>query len=269
MSAMMHVERREFLLDMAKVAGGLVCMGGLAGLAGCSSELTEPAVKNPPGVPASYDTRTLLEQFDKALPAYRRALAAMGRDAGDEVVREAAADYRRTMRAVPYVGDVKYPLPETLVQSAVALSFYRAMRSLGASGDKAEEFIYEAGAANITSGPAAEMQAAGAYQFTEQWYEMQRMLSARSQEKRLPGDWAYSFVEGVPGEFDWGWDFTECGIVKLYKPNGELRLVRQMCRLDFVASECQGTGLRRKTTLASGGSKCDFRYKQGREAVST
>jgi hypothetical protein len=31
-----------------------------------------------------------------------------------------------------------------------------------------------------------------------------------------------------------------------------------------VASECEGTGLRRTTTLATGGSKCDFRYKQGR-----
>ncbi len=263
------VERREFLADLAKVAGGIICLGGIAGLVGCGvTELTEPAVKNPAGEPASYDRKTLVEEFEKMLPFYRQTVEkSMGADKAKGVVRDATEDYRKTMYAVPYIGDVKYPLPETLVQSAAALSFYRALRSAGASEDEAEKVIYDAGAASIRSAPAAEMQAVGAYQFTQQWYDMQKMLSAKSQEKHYPGDWVYSFVEGVPGEFDWGWDFTECGIVKLYKPNGLLSLVPQLCKLDFVASEVQGTGLRRTTTLATGGSRCDFRYKQGREAA--
>jgi L-2-amino-thiazoline-4-carboxylic acid hydrolase len=259
------VERKEFLIDIAKVAGGIICMGGIAGLLGCAEELTKPAVKNPAGEPASYTRVTLVKQFEEMLPFYRQTIEkAMGAETRAKVVREAMADYHKTMFAVPYIGQAKYPLPETLIQSGVALSFYRALRSSGTSEEKAGKIIFDAGAASIRSAPESEMKATGAYQFTQQWYDMQKMLAAKSHEKHYPGDWVYSFVEGVPGEFDWGWDFTECGTVKLYKPNGNMSLVPQLCNLDFVASECEGTGLRRTTTLATGGSKCDFRYKQGR-----
>lgn len=263
------VARKDFLIDITKAAGGIICMGGIFGLAGCGeTELTQPAVKNPAGEPASYTRTTLLKQFEEMLPFYRQAVEqAMGKETRVEVVREATADFKNTMYAVPYIGDVKYPLPETLIQSGVALSFYRALRSADASEEKAGQVIFDAGAASVRSAPEAEMKAMGAYQFTQQWYDMQKMLSAKSQEKHYPGDWVYSFVQGVPGEFDWGWDFTECGIIKLYEPNGNLSLVPQLCKLDFVASECQGTGLRRTTTLAEGGNKCDFRYKQGRASA--
>ena len=38
-----------------------------------------------------------------------------------------------------------------------------------------------------------------------------------------------------------------------------------MCEFDFPMSRVEDSGLVRSTTLATGGVKCDFRYKRGRK----
>ena len=38
-----------------------------------------------------------------------------------------------------------------------------------------------------------------------------------------------------------------------------------MCLADYPISEALGTGLIRKTTIAEGAERCDFRFKRGRE----
>lgn len=61
-------------------------------------------------------------------------------------------------------------------------------------------------------------------------------------------------------QYDLGYDYLECGICKLCHDEGCPELAKYLCKLDFFFAEVMELQLKRTTTLAEGGSKCDFRF---------
>ena len=260
------LRRREFLVSAARLACGAACMGALGALVGRaveSSAAAVPASADP--TPTGYAQAVLRRNFNEAAPFFDTVISARHSPAlAGKVKRAARADWAKLGPQIPYVGEADWPLPGTLIGSAVALSYFRALKRAGVGKSEARTLVARQGKASLATVPPEQLVEEGAEQFTEEWYAMQRQYAALSQRHHYPGDWVYSFVEGVPGEFDWGWDFTECGVLKLFTTQHGLDLMPSICVQDFFVSAAQKTGLQRTTTLARGGDCCDFRYAQGR-----
>jgi hypothetical protein len=107
--------------------------------------------------------------------------------------------------------------------------------------------------------------AMGFYQMSGFGQRPMRRAALESQERVYPADWVFRFVEGDGEAFDWGIDYTECGIVKFFRAQGAGELAPYMCLADYPVSEALGTGLIRNTTIAEGAERCDFRFKRGRK----
>ena len=260
-------ERRVFLRTFAKITCGIVCLEVVGGLVGCGNGGDEGTGQ---GEVLSYERKILLDSFEEQLPFYNSAITEnRDRTTAEGVAENARAHFEKLMTEIPYVGDAQYPLPKTLIQSAVALSFYRSLKEAGENFEQAGNLIADAAEVGFRAVSEEEHRARGEQQFTEGWYQMQRFAADKSQERHNPGDWVFSFVEGVPGEFDWGWDFTECGILKLYNAQCAKELVPYLCVQDFIVSKLEGTGLQRTKTLAKGDDRCNFRYRKGREVQLT
>lgn len=256
-------ERRAFLGKSARIACGIVCMGSVGGLIGCGSGGNGGTGQG--GAP-SYERGVLMDCFEGQAPYYKSAIS--GKNDGivaEWVTENARVHFEKLMAEIPYVGDAQRPLPQTLIQSAVAFSFCRTLGPAGEATEPAGKLIVEAAEAGYRSVSAEEHRARGEQQFTQEWYQMQRFAAQKSMERHYAGDWVFSFVEGIPDEFDWGWDFTECGILKFYHSQGVKELVPYLCVLDFIVSKLEGTGLQRTKTLARGDDCCNFRYRKGRE----
>jgi hypothetical protein len=86
----------------------------------------------------------------------------------------------------------------------------------------------------------------------------------KTQERRYPGDWVATFVEGDGEQFDYGLDVVECGICKFYRTQNAEELTPYMCLSDYILSDAFARGLVRYKTLAEGDDVCDFRFKKGR-----
>jgi hypothetical protein len=213
----------------------------------------------------AYGRDELEDIFEELLPLYREVVGKALGDREEGVLSGAREGFADLIPDIPFLGNLLFPLPRTLVESAVALSFYRALKGAGLTTEAAGQLIVEAAEAGFRALPPEELRAQGEQQFTGDWINMQGYAAAESQKRRYPGDWVFEYVEGVPGEFDWGWDFIECGICKFYESQGAPELVPYQCALDFILSRYQDTGLERTTTLAEGAGRCDFRFKQGRE----
>lgn len=82
-----------------------------------------------------------------------------------------------------------------------------------------------------------------------------------SQKRRFENDWVLDVLPGND-ECDLGYDYHECGIVKLCKDEGCPELAKYLCRLDFVLADIMGMTLKRTGTLAEGYDRCDFRYRK-------
>jgi hypothetical protein len=119
--------------------------------------------------------------------------------------------------------------------------------------------------AMVASYPKLLTRGIGFYQMSGFGQRRARRAALRSQERAYPEDWVFDFVEGDGKEFDWGIDYTECGIVKFFRAQGAEELAPYMCLADYPMSEAFDTGLVRNTTIAGGSERCDFRFKRGRE----
>lgn len=82
-----------------------------------------------------------------------------------------------------------------------------------------------------------------------------------SHKKRFENDWVLDVLPGNE-EYDLGYDYHECGIVKLCKDEGCPELAKYLCRLDFLLADIMGMELKRTGTLAEGYECCDFRYSR-------
>ena len=85
--------------------------------------------------------------------------------------------------------------------------------------------------------------------------------SKETHQRKYKNDWVVDILPGN-GEYDLGYDYTECGVVKLCRDEGCPELAPWLCRMDFVLADMMNMKLERAGTLAEGKECCDFRYSR-------
>jgi hypothetical protein len=207
----------------------------------------------------------LLRDFDNNVGKYwRKVLSShLGDDLADAILREARQKYEALIPELPYIGGKKNQVHTTfLIQSAWFLALYRALKSHGKTPEEAGKMVHEGLEALLRSYPKFLLRIVGRWQMSK---SRLRRYYAESQKRAYPQDWKCTFVEGDGREFDFGMDYTECGICKFFHAQGADEFTPYICLLDFPTQKAMGTGLFRTMTIAEGAEKCDFRFKPGRE----
>lgn len=95
--------------------------------------------------------------------------------------------------------------------------------------------------------------------FSEKHMQKRYAWSKETHERHYKNDWV---VDVLPksDDYEFGFNYTECGVCKMCKDEGCFELAKYLCRLDYMLVEIMGIGLKRTSTLAEGGDKCDFRF---------
>jgi hypothetical protein len=206
----------------------------------------------------------LLQAHIKLVSAGREILRnRYGEEMAGTIARESRAEFEALIPEIPYIGGDANPLTVNLVQSAIALAFYRVMRRYGKSLPETGELLYR-----ITEAFAGQYR-----HFLRRWmgwYSMSvfgrrrsRAMAARTHARRYPEDWVRVHIDGDGKTFDWGADYLECGIVKFLHRQGADELAPYLCLTDYAVFGAMGIRLTRTMTLAEGNPKCDFRLRRG------
>lgn len=200
----------------------------------------------------------ILSIFDTHAAAWLPFLSvACGVDLSSAVTNQAREWLRRLIPTIPYIGGDEYPMTRHLIRSTTSLALYQAMHARGESAELTGKVIYEAVSESVSRLPAQ------AFELSEEFTAQEKALALRSHSRRYPGDWVWEFVEGDGLDFDYGYDFLECGTQKLYHAHGADDFLPFYCYLDFATQRTTGWGFARTMTLAEGCPKCDFRWKRG------
>ncbi len=244
--------RRDFLKLSAFGACGLC-------LAGCGIRTSEPTREY-----WDVNKNKLMDDFALIINPAREFIGEkLSPEETAAVAKEAKVNYEALLPQVPYIGGDDNQLTEVLYMSAAGLALYQAMKAHGQDVDEAGRVIYRVMDKLFTfSDPMMSAHLRNPTGKVEQ--DSYRVIEKWTSKSPYPGDWKMTFVEGDGVNFDFGVDYTECGVVKFYKANGAFDLAKYMCLGDFPISRSTGTGLVRTTTIGSGGPKCDFRFKAGR-----
>ena len=207
----------------------------------------------------------LLREFDDLAGRVRRVFVPrLGIGPTDEMIAETRREYDALIPRVPYIGG-KQPFTRFLISTAQFLAMYRVLGRRGVSLEEAGELIYRICEEVMGSYPGFVLKILGGSNFSGRHIRDLRRRAEESQRRLYPGDYVYSFVEGDGEGFDYGVDYTECASVKFLEAEGAPELAPYLCLIDILYSERFDWGLRRTTTLAEGGARCDFRFKRGGE----
>jgi len=201
----------------------------------------------------------ILELYETHSQAWRPFLARRYGDAfAQDVIQEAREILEELIPDLPYIGGDDKPMTRHIIRCSTSLALYKAMKARGKSPEETGKIIYDAVAESVRHMPATEPP-------TEEGLVKRREQARISQERRYPGGWVWEFVEGGGKEFEYGYDFYECGTQKLYHAHGADDFLPFFCYLDFVTYRTPGWSFSRTMTLAEGHEKCDFRFKRGGE----
>jgi len=237
----MKVDRRRFLKTSAIAVGALAVGGGACYVA----------------------SRQLAPGLDDVVEAAINVYTARF---GDDLAATLLEDTWRAYEAleIPHIGGEENLNTQNLNYSAYTLAMYQVLKPRGQTVEDVGRMIYELYEA-MTDYPRWLLRLIGRLKYGTSYQERWKEQAARSQQCQYPGDWVFTYVEGDGEEFDYGLDFTECGIYKLYHAYDADELTPYMCLSDEVVSRAFDRGLVRYTTIAEGAEKCDFRYKRDRE----
>ncbi len=97
--------------------------------------------------------------------------------------------------------------------------------------------------------------------FSEKRMTVRRRWSQDTYKRKYKNDWLVDVIEKTD-DFEFGFDYHECGVCKLCQDEGCPEYAKYLCRLDFMTSEMVGIKLSRTMTLAEGFDKCDFRFSR-------
>jgi hypothetical protein len=208
----------------------------------------------------------LLAEFDREAQYWRQVTASQsGDDFADEVLRQARGQFENLIPVIPYIGGDDNPLTVHLVDATRCLALYRALKECGWTAAETGRILYDA--VVLQSGVPGPPIPSSQLLSSEDLMKRRRKRAEKSQQRRYPGDWVYEFVQGDGEEFEYGYDFSECGVQKFYRAQGTEELLPFYCLLDYPQSEAAGLGLTRTMTIADGYDKCNHRFKKGRRTA--
>ncbi len=180
------------------------------------------------------------------------------------MIEAAREEFEDLIPQIPYIGE-KSPFLIFLFPTAKCLALYRALQRQGKSVEEAGRWIYEMSEIELKAIPSIVRRVIGFLWFSQWFKRRARQRAIQSLRREYSGNFVMQYVEGDDSTFDYGVDYVECANVKFLRAQGAMELAPYICATDRISSEMLGWGLKRTTTLAGGGDRCDFRFRKSGE----
>jgi hypothetical protein len=181
----------------------------------------------------------------------------------DGITQEVMDEFEIVLTQMPYVGGAASRMSDFFMRLIGFMAISRVLRRHGVPLPVIGEIERETYKAQLLSLPEAERLAAGRQFMSPENQALLREQAAKSLRGEFPEDFVYDFVEPGPGDnFEFGINYTACGICKFAARHGDKEILPNICGLDFNAYATQGIHLERTQTLAGGASHCNFRFSR-------
>jgi hypothetical protein len=253
------VPRRK-LLQLLSLGGGCLALRALFPSLVLAQGGGQPYYTDP--------ARGFLGQFEQVCQGAKQMLAPrLGEGKAALGARKSLESFTAQLAHLPEVGGKRNPDSEFIVVAAWYAALGEGLLPLGLSAEDIGRLVCDMYAGEFQSGDPQKALAEGKARFTRESMAQGLAWAAWTRQRDYPGNWVAAFYVGDGQDFDFGYDYSECGVVKYLRSRGLPQLAPYVCLNDFIKSRAQGTGLQRTTTLALGYDRCDFRYKEGREVT--
>ena len=206
----------------------------------------------------------LMKDFSKHIEVARDMLKRKYSEAKiNEMFNQMKTEYEKIIPEIPYIGGTKNPFSSLLVGGMSSLAMFRVLEKEGFTLRDIGEFYYEFrdihntirknNLEKIGKDPAQ-------YPFELTYVDWAKKQCEITNLRNYPDDWVADYVEGDGKAFEWGFNFHECGLHKVFKRLDAEKYVSFFCLSDFSEANILGFGFSRTQSLGFGAPMCDHRY---------
>lgn len=179
---------------------------------------------------------------------------------GDTIVERARTHLVAMLPTIPDPGALAPQMRAFTVGGAIYVAVYLALRTEGWDAARAWRMLERATTLHFERMSGLEKRLASDGMFSWPMKSLSRWLAGKSQREPV-GGWVFEFHERDEAH-DYGVTYTRCAIRELAVAHGAADFAPYICLSDITGSRIFGWGLTRTETLAQGGARCDFRFKQ-------
>jgi hypothetical protein len=180
----------------------------------------------------------------------------LGKETTTEVKRKAKQLYHEIILRSSSIGGRKNPLTMNVLIAAFIAAFYKS--AIGQITVEQMGLILS-NAMEETAAFRSFTKIMSRKIFTRKWQDGRNKVAIESQRKFYPANFVSEFIYGKTTD-EYGINYLECAICKLFQQENCLELVQQMCQFDYVMAKYMGCKLSRTKTIANGDGICDFWY---------
>lgn len=211
----------------------------------------------------AYNSKVLLVDFDKILQLAEVVGARhFDEDIMNNLAKQARSEYARMIPRLPKLEGKNSPFKDLMIQSFHTIAFYKACRDRGVEGRQFGELMYEMAEAQMESVSWIKKRLGRHMAFARSFRESWKEAMSESQKREVSMNWVGEFVEGNRESSEWGFNFMECGFLKLAREYDCEEIAPYVCLSDFARMRGFGVGFKRTQTLAMGHPRCDFRFSK-------
>ncbi len=181
----------------------------------------------------------------------------------NEIFNQMKIEYEKIIPEIPYIGGTKNPFSTFLIGGMSNLAVFRILEKEGLTLRDIGEFYYEfRDIKNTIRKKSIEKigKDPSQYPFETAYVDWAKKHCEISKLRNYPDDWVADYVEGDGKSFEWGFNFHECGIHKVFKRLDAEKFIPFFCLADFSEANILGFGFSRTQTLGFGAPMCDHRY---------
>jgi len=203
----------------------------------------------------------IMQQFNSLIKAAEKLVLPIYSESDvHQIEKKARIELDSILSRLPYVGGDKSPFPSLMIQSAETIALYNATKSLNLSKREIGKMIYEIAESYAQSFSSVKKWFYRRAIFSKKMKNYWREWLKESQKRKYPENWVGEFIEGDDKTFDYGFNFTECGWLKLIQNEGAEEISPYACLCDYARMQALGIGFKRTKTIVAGAEFCDFRF---------
>ena len=206
----------------------------------------------------------LIKNFDYSLKFVKELLIQrFPEPKSEDLINQMRKEYEEILTKMTDIGGLRNKFISTLTAKVSLLAIFRILEKEGYTYREIGEFNNTFKEIETKNAMERAEKSGGNLldaSFSDVYINSLKRHCDISQKRKYSDNWVIEFVDGSNEEFDYGFNISECGILKAYKKLGAEKYVPFACLLDLAHAHVLGYGLSRNQTIANGASGCDHRY---------
>ena len=212
--------------------------------------------------------KRLMKLFDFMFRSIKEKLEFYyGEQYTEQIVLKSRHNFEGIIPQLPYVGGMKNYYTPILVVNGLIIAMYRAMAESGKTAEDVVLIWAEAADDLFAKIPSWMASLGGRVLLSKPVVRGFMRQTILSQERRYPEDWVYQLLHGNGEDFDVGFEYSECAVIKLYQAMDTMELAPCCNFTDVTYSHYLGMGLDASETLGMDCDRCRMLFKKGADTV--